>query len=491
MAEVDAKSRSWGATTGESHWQGFGTTLADMRVTRVGEELKRARQAVGLTPEDIAQRTKIQLAKIEALEEGKYERLPEGIYLDGIIRAYAHELRMDGDRLVVQLRAERAKPRDVAAEAASPDVRRAAAPATTFGPLRPLPPDTGRAGITRDVPPEPAASTILHESRVQHTPAPVLLAPRPSRRGRWAIPLIALAISFAVGVYLGGAFHPFDFGRDAGEQDASAELDRETADSGQGMDDAEGAARGADGATARRPGDWSAAPREHAADAASAPLNDSLDRPERTARTLPAPVEEPPAREEPRMGAPASGLAGSSPPVAPSAREHPAAAAGERPAPSPPPAGASAAPVNPEPAGEPAPAGVSSRAPATDVSGTWILTTVLERTAYRDLTGLEYGYRLELRQDGDRVTGVGVKATENGREIADAAQAPVRVEGIIDGDRLELTLLEEGPQRVNRGRVMLYADGEGHLRGRFATSAPEGTGTAVAIRRTTTTPRVP
>jgi cytoskeletal protein RodZ len=450
-----------------------------MRVTSVGEELRRARQAAGLTPEDIAQRTKIQLAKIEALEESAYERLPEGIYLDGIVRAYAHELRMDGDRLVVQLRAERAKPRDVAAGAASPEARTAAAPATTFGPPRPLASDTGRADITREVPPEPPGATLL-------------LSPRPLRRNGRAIPLIALAIAFGVGVYLGGAFYPFDFGRDAREQDASARADQETADSRQRVDDAEATARDADATTARRPGDWSvAASREHAADAASAPLNDPRDRPERTTRTLPAPVEDPPAREEPRMHASASGLAGSSPPVAPSAREHPPAATGERPAPAPPPAGASGAPIDPAFAGEPAPPGISSRTSATDVSGAWILTTVLERTAYRDLAGLEYGYRLELRQDGNRVTGVGLKATENGREIADAAQAPVRVEGIIDGDRLELTLLEKGPQRVNRGRVMLYADGEGHLRGRFAISAPEGSGTAVAIRRETTARRVP
>lgn len=479
MAEVDAKSRSWGATSEASHWQGFGTTSLSMRVTSVGEELKRARQAAGLTPEDIAQRTKIQLAKIEALEEGAYERLPEGIYLDGIIRAYAHELKMDGDRLVVQLRAERAAPRDVAAEPASP-VARQAAPATTFGPLRPLAVETDDAGITRDVPPEPAA-------------APVLLPPRPPRRARRAIPLIALALAFGVGMYLGGAFHPFDLVRDAGEQHASAALDQETVDSGQGVDDAEGTARAAEAAAARRPDDWPAAASSgHAAGAASAPLSDRLDRPERTARTLQAPAEQPSGPAEERMRAPASGLSGSPPPgAAASPPQRPPAATGERPAAAGPLAGAGAAPIDPAPAGAAAPAEVSSRAPATDVSGPWILTTVIERTTYRDLTGREYGYRLELRQDGARVTGVGVKATENGREIAGSAQTPVRVEGIIDGDRVELTLIEKGPQRVNRGRMMLYADGEGHLRGRFATRAPEGSGTAVAVRPGTVARRVP
>jgi cytoskeleton protein RodZ len=70
----------------------------------VGAALREARQRAGLSREALSQRTKIQLAKIEALEENAFERLPDGIYLDGLIRAYANEVGLDGSDLVMRLR---------------------------------------------------------------------------------------------------------------------------------------------------------------------------------------------------------------------------------------------------------------------------------------------------------------------------------------------------------------------------------------------------
>ena len=58
----------------------------------VGTVLKQAREQAGLSAEQISERTKIQLYKIEALEADDFSRLPEGIYLDGIIRAYSREV---------------------------------------------------------------------------------------------------------------------------------------------------------------------------------------------------------------------------------------------------------------------------------------------------------------------------------------------------------------------------------------------------------------
>ena len=58
----------------------------------VGTVLKQAREQTGLSAEQISERTKIQLYKIEALEEDDFSRLPEGIYLDGIIQAYSREV---------------------------------------------------------------------------------------------------------------------------------------------------------------------------------------------------------------------------------------------------------------------------------------------------------------------------------------------------------------------------------------------------------------
>ena len=70
----------------------------------VGAILREARLQAGLSPEDISQRTKIHPAKIEALEASAFESLPQGIYLDGLVRAYTAEVGLDGRELVARLR---------------------------------------------------------------------------------------------------------------------------------------------------------------------------------------------------------------------------------------------------------------------------------------------------------------------------------------------------------------------------------------------------
>lgn len=74
-----------------------------------GAELRHAREHAGLVAEQIADRTKIKLHKIIALEQGDYDSLPQGIYLDGIVRAYAHEVKIDPEPLVEHVRLERGK----------------------------------------------------------------------------------------------------------------------------------------------------------------------------------------------------------------------------------------------------------------------------------------------------------------------------------------------------------------------------------------------
>ena len=75
----------------------------------VGTVLKQAREQAGLSAEQISERTKIQLYKIEALEEDDFSRLPEGIYLDGIIRAYSREVGINSEAMVARARIERGK----------------------------------------------------------------------------------------------------------------------------------------------------------------------------------------------------------------------------------------------------------------------------------------------------------------------------------------------------------------------------------------------
>jgi hypothetical protein len=64
-----------------------------------GEVLRRAREARGLTVEQVCARTKILRQHVENLEADRHDRLPAPVYLRGILMALARELRLDGQKV--------------------------------------------------------------------------------------------------------------------------------------------------------------------------------------------------------------------------------------------------------------------------------------------------------------------------------------------------------------------------------------------------------
>jgi cytoskeleton protein RodZ len=66
----------------------------------VGEQLARARSALGLSVADVAQQLKFAQRQIEALEQDRYEQLPAGTFARGMLRAYARLLKLDPEPLV-------------------------------------------------------------------------------------------------------------------------------------------------------------------------------------------------------------------------------------------------------------------------------------------------------------------------------------------------------------------------------------------------------
>jgi cytoskeleton protein RodZ len=67
---------------------------------QLGEELKRAREAAGLSLRDMEARTKISVTALEALERNDFSRLPGGIFGRSFVRAYALEVGADPDTTV-------------------------------------------------------------------------------------------------------------------------------------------------------------------------------------------------------------------------------------------------------------------------------------------------------------------------------------------------------------------------------------------------------
>ena len=165
----------------------------------VGTTLREARLRAGLSPERLAERTKIQPETITALEQNALEHLLPGIYLDGIVRVYACEVGLDPEALVQQVRAERRRPR-------------VAAPV----PLEPLDAEL----VEEPVDPEPVDAELAGAESfgdVEHlelvprdsdSPPPPLAPMEPPPSSRAASPLMAIALigavvgAFAVGAYL-------------------------------------------------------------------------------------------------------------------------------------------------------------------------------------------------------------------------------------------------------------------------------------------------
>lgn len=61
----------------------------------VGEVLAQARQALGLTLDDLANQLKFSTRQIESLELGRYEQLPGGPFVRGMVRSYARLVSVD------------------------------------------------------------------------------------------------------------------------------------------------------------------------------------------------------------------------------------------------------------------------------------------------------------------------------------------------------------------------------------------------------------
>ncbi|MEP9400368.1 helix-turn-helix domain-containing protein [Sphingomonas sp. VNH70] len=71
-----------------------------------GMMLRQAREAQGLTLSDVAQRTRIPLRHLEAVEDGKFQALPSVTYAMGFGRSYARAVGVDETEVARALRAE-------------------------------------------------------------------------------------------------------------------------------------------------------------------------------------------------------------------------------------------------------------------------------------------------------------------------------------------------------------------------------------------------
>ena len=65
----------------------------------VGTELAAARERLGLSREDVSQRTKISVERLLAIEQEDLPNLPPLVYLKGFVREYATAVQLDPDQV--------------------------------------------------------------------------------------------------------------------------------------------------------------------------------------------------------------------------------------------------------------------------------------------------------------------------------------------------------------------------------------------------------
>ena len=87
----------------------------------LGELLRKAREARGLTISEVQEATKIRSRYLEAIEQGNFEVLPGDVYVKGFLRNYAEAVGLCGDEVVARYKAERERIEEEKAREASPD----------------------------------------------------------------------------------------------------------------------------------------------------------------------------------------------------------------------------------------------------------------------------------------------------------------------------------------------------------------------------------
>lgn len=78
-------------------------------VLNVGMTLREARERLGMSVHDVAERTKFAPRQVEALEANDFAHLPQTTFLRGFVRSYARVLQLDEVALIAALPGEPAK----------------------------------------------------------------------------------------------------------------------------------------------------------------------------------------------------------------------------------------------------------------------------------------------------------------------------------------------------------------------------------------------
>ncbi|MDD6420351.1 MAG: helix-turn-helix domain-containing protein [Lactobacillus delbrueckii] len=153
----------------------------------IGEQLRKAREAKGLSISDIEKATKIQSRYLEAIENNDFDKLPGDFYVRAFIRQYAQIVGLDGKELLSQYQGEVAN--EVTSDVSQPEE----------SPAQETPEEAEEAAPVEPVENKPAR---ISASR----PAKREVAEEPAKDAKWRklVPRLALGCGIALLLLIGG-----------------------------------------------------------------------------------------------------------------------------------------------------------------------------------------------------------------------------------------------------------------------------------------------
>lgn len=78
----------------------------ELKLLSVADKLRQAREAAGLSIDDVAAKTRIPLRHLQAMEESRYDQLPGKTYASGFAKAYARTVDLSETEIARELRQE-------------------------------------------------------------------------------------------------------------------------------------------------------------------------------------------------------------------------------------------------------------------------------------------------------------------------------------------------------------------------------------------------
>ena len=112
-----------------------------------------------------------------------------------------------------------------------------------------------------------------------------------------------------------------------------------------------------------------------------------------------------------------------------------------------------------------------------------MVVNTVEETTYAAYKHLRLVFRLVIRQQGETFEAEGEKYLENGQALPVAARSPITLRGTLtEGAVIEATFQETGRSRPTHGHFRLTRLSPTQLRGTFASTAAEASGSSQWIR---------